>query len=250
MTIKFYESPQPVVCGSTMKDEHAPEHYNMALHSCHSMEAVIANREAFAALIHRKPEDFIFLHQTHSKNVIKVKPNGKDQGFYDPTTAHYDYDALYSNDPQAVLGVFTADCVPLLFYDANTEIIGAIHAGWKSTSLNIVGETLRLIQEEGVNLSKLQVWIGPSIQMSSFEIQKDVILQMQNLPIELHPFVQPKDATHYTMDVVGINVALLHYYGVSNIVMDPLDTYTSEEDCFSYRRNKATERHYHFIYRQ
>ena len=42
-------------------------------------------------------------------------------------------DALITNVPGACIGVSTADCIPIILYDAEHRATAAIHAGWRGT---------------------------------------------------------------------------------------------------------------------
>ena len=62
------------------------------------------------------------MHQTHSNKVVEI--------------TKYNYkkikaDAIITKMRGVALGVMTADCVPVIIYDAQNKIIGCMHAGWK-----------------------------------------------------------------------------------------------------------------------
>lgn len=246
MTIKYYENNNTLTCGITLKDSTKEEDFSLALHTNQNKESILKNRKEFITEINSKDTSIVFLQQTHSKNVSIVHANNEDQGFYTTETAIQDCDALLTNDLHTIIGVFTADCVPILLYAEAEQWIGAIHAGWKSTSLNIVKETLDKLEQQGVNLSKVKAWVGPSIQKESFEVQKDILPYFKELPLQLEDYLVQKDEVHYLLDVTQINIDLLKYYGIRNIYKDETDTFTSPQ-CFSYRRNKDKGRHFSFI---
>lgn len=246
MTIKYYKNDNELTCGITLRDDTKAEDFSIALHTHQNQDSILKNRKELCIELNSKDTSFIFLQQTHSKNVSIVQTNNKDQGFYSTDTAIQDCDALLTNDPQATIGVFTADCVPILLFAKEEGWIGAIHAGWKSTSLNIVKETLDKLQEQGVNLSNVKAWFGPSIQKASFEVQKDLFPYFKELPLQLENYVVQKDELHYLMDVTKINIDLLTYYGITEIKVDSTDTFL-DSTCFSYRRNKDKGRHFSFI---
>ena len=57
-------------------------------------------------------------------------------------TAIPDTDALYTYEPNLVLCSFTADCVPVIFYNEVNGLIGVIHSGWQGTVKEITSEAL------------------------------------------------------------------------------------------------------------
>jgi YfiH family protein len=84
-------------------------------------------------------------------------------------------DGLTTTDPNILLSITIADCVPIFFYDSNKKIIGLAHSGWRGTVANIVGEAVRAIESLGGSSSNLLVALGPGINVCHFEIQSDVL---------------------------------------------------------------------------
>lgn len=88
----------------------------------------------------------------------------------------YDGDALISNNKNIALGVFTADCVPVLIADLNKGVSAAIHSGWKGTLDCIVLKTLNLLKDKyNVSPLDLHVVIGPHIKSCCYEIGEEVV---------------------------------------------------------------------------
>ena len=85
-------------------------------------------------------------------------------------------DALVSNVPKILLGVKTADCVPLLLGDPETGAFAAVHAGWKGTSASIVLRAVEHLQREyGTQVGNLLVAIGPAANACCYEVGPEVI---------------------------------------------------------------------------
>jgi len=85
-------------------------------------------------------------------------------------------DALLTNQPQLLLVVRTADCVPVLLIDHKTGVIGAIHAGWRGAVGGIVSKTIQTCVEHfGSHVSNMHVAIGPSIGPCCYEVDAQVI---------------------------------------------------------------------------
>lgn len=251
MNIRYYDLDPQVRCGTTLRSPTLPEEGNMALHSTKDPNGVAENRLHFCAIEQLRPAQFVMLNQTHSNHVVKVDAALGGKGFFEAQDAIADCDALFTTESNLVIGVFTADCVPILLFDPTTKTIAAIHAGWKSTAKNIVQATLQALQANGVDPCDLLAYVAPSITQANFQISKEVIDEMQDLPIDLMAYVADDAlAGKYRMDVAGINIALLMHYGVSSthIQHDSTCTFEAETTCFSYRRDASLYRHYHFIY--
>ncbi|NLA36341.1 MAG: laccase domain-containing protein, partial [Actinobacteria bacterium] len=76
-------------------------------------------------------------------------------------------DGLVTATPGIVLGVQTADCVPVLFASVDGEaVVGAAHAGWRGLYDGIVEATVRQLRELGAGT--VRAWIGPCIGASAY----------------------------------------------------------------------------------
>lgn len=97
------------------------------------------------------------------------------------------YDALITNLRQAAIGVRTADCVPVLIYDAKLQVIAAIHSGWKGTVLRIVQKTIsKMIQHYGTSPKNIIAVIGPSIGPDAFQVGEEVVEQFAKQGFPMH----------------------------------------------------------------
>ena len=56
-------------------------------------------------------------------------------------------DALVTNQPGICLMVLSADCVPVLLFEPEKRVVAAVHAGWRGTAAEIVGVTVRVMQD-------------------------------------------------------------------------------------------------------
>ena len=103
--------------------------------------------------------------QTHSCNVAIA---GRYDRWFEDT------DALVTFEQDVPIGVLTADCVPILLYAPDRGGVGAVHAGWKGSLGGIVDKTLDLLEENGADLSLLQVAFGPSISKDVYEVDYEL----------------------------------------------------------------------------
>lgn len=97
------------------------------------------------------------LSQVHSSKVVVVDDVSLE-------TEKVEADAMVTNLPDVVLGVKTADCVPVLLYDPGLHVIGAAHAGRKGAKAGVVKNSVKvMVDEYGVNPRNLCVYLGPSL---------------------------------------------------------------------------------------
>ena len=101
------------------------------------------------------------MNQTHSNKIIEIKKNNLKRKI--------DADAMITKIKGLALGVVTADCVPILIYDFNNEVVGCIHAGWKGAISDIIKNTVSKIKDLN-SKNKIFASIGPCIGKKSYEV--------------------------------------------------------------------------------
>ena len=121
-------------------------------------------RRRFLAKFNLNLDNLIFLKQIHSKRIIFVKKGKKFSRAGD---------GLITKEEGIVLGVFSADCLPIFIYDPKKKIIGLLHAGWKGSLEGIAREAIKIFKKEGSNPKDILVYIGPSISGNCYEIPKE-----------------------------------------------------------------------------
>ena len=84
-------------------------------------------------------------------------------------------DALIENTPGAVVGVRTADCLPILLADERLRAVAAIHAGWRGTAAGIARRTVEAMSRRfGSRPADLHAAIGPGIGKCCYEVGPEV----------------------------------------------------------------------------
>lgn len=252
MNIKFYENNEHRIAGVTLKDANHFEENNMALHVCQNKANIIENREQLAQLLNTDIEQFVCANQTHSANFFQVEKQHIGLGGTTSESAISDTDALYTYERNVCITSFTADCVPVLFYNEKTNLIGAIHSGWQGTIKEI---TLKLFEqlknEEKCHMNDLKVIIGPAISQEKFEVDADVYDRFVALGYADEFMYWNADTNKYHIDNQQTVKKQCELAGVpsGNIVIDPMCTFKSEHG-FSYREDRGTGRHLNFIMRK
>lgn len=151
------------------------------------------------------------------------------------------FDALVSNLPGVLIGVKTADCVPVLIGDPKTESCAAIHAGWRGTAQSIVPKAIAKMKENfGARAEDLTVAVGGAALACCYEIGQDVIAAFaQNFPNSERLFAPTREG-HARVDLHRANREQLLSAGVppENIFAAPLCTMERTDLFFSYRVEK------------
>ena len=127
------------------------------------------NRARFLAAIGTPGWPILKLRQAHS-GIVRDMDDTKAAG------DAVEGDASVTAVRGALLGVQTADCVPILICDSRASCVAAIHAGWRGTAARIAESTVaRLTQKFGVKSGELTAAIGPHIGVCCYEVGPEVV---------------------------------------------------------------------------
>jgi YfiH family protein len=131
--------------------------------------------------------------------------------------------------------VLTADCVPVLFADAEAGIIGAAHAGWKGAVAGVCEATIDAMEKLGAKREAIMASIGPSISQRSYEVGPEFRAQFRAADAEAF-FIAATTPEHFMFDLKGFVAQILKRAGVGQVDILPHCTYAQAEKFFSYRR--------------
>ncbi|PTQ13201.1 polyphenol oxidase [Sphingomonas oleivorans] len=176
----------------------------------------------------------VTLHQVHSAEAVTVT-----EPF--PEDARPHADALVTDRPGLLLGILTADCVPVLFADAEAGVIGAAHAGWKGAIAGVTDATIAAMERLGASRSRIAAAIGPCIARASYEVDDGFFRRFaEQDPANERFFADGVRADRHQFDIEAYVAARLAEAGLERIEALGLDTYADERRFFSFRR--ATHR--------
>jgi hypothetical protein len=89
-------------------------------------------------------------------------------------------DGLVTDRPNCLVGVFTADCLPVLLADADSGVVAALHAGWRGLAQRIVGKAVAMITARwSVDVRRLAVALGPCIGRCCYEVGEQVLAPLK-----------------------------------------------------------------------
>lgn len=204
--------------------------------------AKLAEVEANCQIVIRELEgDKIYLpKQVHGKNILVIDHN---TNFAEEAEA----DGIITTLPKIVIGVQTADCVPVLLASSSGGVIGAVHAGWRSAKAGIIKEVIDKMYAAGAN--KIQAIVGPSIQQDSYEVSGEYYRDfIKDDPAYHNYFIPSKNAGHYMFNLPGFVINKLQIEGVDLALHINEDTYKMSNKYPSYRRSCHTgEKYQHNI---
>jgi polyphenol oxidase len=187
--------------------------------------AVVENR---ARLDRWAGAPVVFATQAHGRTVVQVTGAGS------PGEA----DVLVTRTAGVAVGVYVADCVPLLLADPVARVVAAVHAGRPGLAAGVVQAALDALVAAGAEPSRTRAALGPSIAGVSYEVPAD-------MRAAVAAQVPEAEATTSwgtpALDLPAGVEAVLRAAGVVHVQVDGRDTFR-DPTLFSYRRSHPTGR--------
>lgn len=148
--------------------EEAPGELNLGFTAEDDRETVARNRQLLAETLTGSPETPLqTLRQIHSTLVFTVDGGSMPQGCKG--------DGVMTAQPGSLIGVQTADCIPVLIADRKRRVVAAFHAGWRGTVNRIVESGIgRMRLRYGSRPEDLVAAIGPGIGPCCYAIGEEV----------------------------------------------------------------------------
>jgi len=179
-----------------------------------------------------------FATQVHGRTVAAVAAGDPPDA-----TARREADAVVTAASDTWVGVYVADCVPIVVADARTGACAAVHAGWRGTVAGVLGETLaRMVSAYRARPEDLRVAIGPSIGPCCFEVGPEVVAAVE----EADPGARAEGAIiasspreHVDLWVLNQRQALSFGVPAEAVGVARLCTSCDSARFFSYRRDFA-----------
>lgn len=198
---------------------------NLSFNVGDAIENVMENRRRLFHHLGFDESQLASSHQVHDDKILLVEAPGRLDG----------YDALITNRVGIFLGVSVADCVPVLVFDAKSQSVAAIHAGWKGTAKHIVAKTLHEMQARfGTQAADCFAWIGTCIDECSYEVGEEVAAEFDSA-FKRWDAVRQK----FFLDLKAANRVQLLDFGIpaSQIEVSPFSTFLHYDDYFSHRKS-------------
>lgn len=214
--------------------------FNLGLYSGDTPENILENRKRLAFTIGLPLENLFFPYQTHGTSVRVI-----DEAFLNLTIDEQNnllngVDAIVTNVPNVCIGVTTADCVPILIYDARLSVFATIHAGWRGLVAGIIDDTVKMMENRfGSKAIDMFSVIGPAISVDHFEVGEEVVEAFINSGFPINEVGTRNNISgKMHIDLHQAARISLQNLGVLEMNIDVLDicTYISGESMFSARR--------------
>ncbi len=167
------------------------------------------------------PSQPFFVKQVHGKKVVNI----------DKDNFSYVADGIITQEKNKVIGIKTADCIPIIISSLCGSTICILHVGRKGLEFNIIQKACSLL--ENFKLS-YEAWIGPCISKEYYLVGSDIKDTFEEIDKRSLGFFK-KNGNLFSMDLAGLASLQLNDCNISNIFYSDLCTVKNEELFFSHR---------------
>jgi polyphenol oxidase len=105
----------------------------------------------------------LLLKQVHGATVVEAPWDGAPEA-----------DAAVAAAPGWLLGIQTADCLPVLLVDPKRRVVAAAHAGWRGTAAGVASIAVDALVARGSRPEDLVAALGPGIGPCCYEVGDEV----------------------------------------------------------------------------
>jgi len=225
----------------------AYENLNFSFREGDPTDRVDKNWEILATAFQVPRRQFFVVNQVHEDRILLI-----DHEHPKPSENQLlQYDAILTDRPGLAIGIKTADCVPILMVDPIRRVIGAVHAGWKGTSLGIAAKAVEALASRYLSKpSDLIVAVGPAIGPCCYQVD-EVVFESVGDPSGRDSLFRPcREKGKWMLDLPLANRLQMERKGIPsrNIITSGFCTACRGDLFFSHRREKGkTGRHLNFI---
>lgn len=117
-------------------------------------------------------------------------------------------DGLITDKTDIALVIKFADCSPIILFDPVKKVQCAIHSGWRGTAKKFSKIALdRMVSDFGSKIEDILAYIGPSIDIDSYEVGPEVYQAFEDFPTRDKFFKDHGDK--YLLSMVDANLEVL-----------------------------------------
>ncbi len=139
--------------------------------------SIRSDEKAFlAAVTGIDKKNIVMLNQVHGDGIVVIdRPPEKD------LPCHAEADGMMTDIQSICLVIRTADCVPVIAFDARKKILGAVHSGWRGCRLAISGKLVREMKRLfSTDARDITAFLLPSVGPESYTVSEDVALHFKD----------------------------------------------------------------------
>lgn len=195
---------------------------NLGYNTSEKKEEVAENRLLLSDSLNLDSDWIAYADQVHGTRVRSVTGGG----------TYPETDGLITRVPGLTLAIQVADCAAVLLWDPQNRVIGALHAGWRGASGEIVTLGVEKMIAEGADLGNIKAYVSPCISKKNFEVGHEVAEQFRDEFVDYNSFSKP----HVDLKDVLKNQLISNKINAANIEINDKCTVADEDQFYSFRR--------------
>jgi YfiH family protein len=214
-----------VIAMSSRKDKNMKVYYDFD-----EDKRSLRNRKSFLKKQGISEKKVIGVKSVHGNNIeiVSKKHTGT---FIDDT------DGMITKQKDAYLAITVADCLPIILFEPEKEILTLLHAGWRGLENRIIEKAIKKLHDKyDAKPDKLLAGIGPGIGPCHFEVKDDLLIKFRSYP----DAIINRDSLNY-IDLKSIAKTQMEHAGIKpdNIEVNPVCTYCQSDKYFSNRKDSC-----------
>lgn len=191
-------------------------------------EIVSMNRDRAAQAMDVPTARLVTVHQAHTADAVHLSA---------PPDPRPTADAIVTTTPGLAIAVLTADCQPVLLWDAEAGVIAAAHAGWRGAIDGVLEATVDAMETAGARRETIRAVIGPTISQAAYEVGPEFLERFcDDDPANARFFINGTDGK-YLFDLPGYGLKRLRDAGIADATWTRHCTYSDPARFYSYRRS-------------
>jgi purine-nucleoside/S-methyl-5'-thioadenosine phosphorylase / adenosine deaminase len=192
---------------------------------------VVENRARAMKMLEQPADALVTVRQVHSAKAVIVESG------WTPDQAP-EADAMATRQKGIVLGILTADCVPVLLADSKARVIGAAHAGWRGVKAGVIEAAIDAMVELGAKKERIVAATGPCIRQGSYEVGPDFHAEFLQESAGNESFFAPsRNDGRYLFDLPTYAFRRLTAQGITDVHILQIDNLRQPDRFFSHRRS-------------
>lgn len=202
---------------------------NVGIGSSDDRNAIAENRRRAVEAVLPGAE-LATVHQVHSAEAVYVAAPW-------PQQERPKADAMVTDRRGLLLGILTADCVPVLLADTTSGIVGAAHAGWRGAFAGVTDSAIGAMEAIGARRDRIAAAVGPCIALPSYEVDEAFRQRFVDADRANDRFFVRSAADTLHFDLPAYVRHRLVTAGIEAVETIHLDTYSNADRFYSYRRS-------------
>ncbi len=229
---------------------------NLGMFCGDEKDRVIQNRQILRRSLPAEPH---WLQQVHGSQVLEFETAAQGTAGHcsernicnsldirDEHDAHEDppiADAAITFNAAVVLGVLSADCLPIFMCNREADAVGICHAGWRGLAGGVIEASASRLQQRRPASTGWIAHLGPAIGPTAFEVGEDVRQAFcDQTAADAQHFVKTGGAGKYLANLYELASGRLRAAGFQTITGGAYCTLRDQEHFYSHRRDQPTGR--------